>query len=204
MKLGIKVSLIPVFVVTSLSIISSRAQPFSSEVQHEFATAQHSIERNDWQGAVSRLQKVLVARPLTPYEKFYTNRYLAAAYLTANDFVRAAPYAEAAAEYPNIPADQLVPTMLTAIPVSVSQKHYDKAIRYTELVGFRNPGLNAITKCSIAYAYFYSGDYRTAKKVSEEYIEGSDLTEKQSLDLLNIVTDSRMKLSNRPAVRKRS
>lgn len=158
--------------VATLPNTALAADHLSKELVKPISAVQDALKKNDYATALASIKDAQAVTDRTPYDDYIINAFLAQIYINQKDYTNADTPLEAAADSPALPDEQKKATYLNAFQLSLFAKHYDKVVKYGQLLQTMN-ALDFKTQGDLAIAYFFLKDSPHAVQYAQLSIDGA-------------------------------
>ena len=137
--------------------------------------AQKADMAKDYPTALAAIEKAKGISDAKPYDTLMINRFSMSIHLHMNDMAGADADAEAAADTDPaaIPDTDKAAVYKPALQLALSQKHFDKAMKYAKAYAALTPPPPAADQPLIIQGLFFGGDYATATAMAQKDIDAA-------------------------------
>ena len=142
----------------------------TTAVNNALAAEQKAENAGDLQGAQAALDKARAVPNLTDNDNYMINRLAINVGIKSKNDAAAAAAAEAAADSPAMPADDMPQITKLALILANQLKHNDKAVVYAKKLAATNP-TDPVVINSIVVAYYNAKDYPDAQVVVQKQLD---------------------------------
>lgn len=144
----------------------------SREVAKALSDAQKAIAAADYATALTDIKTAQAVSDRTPYDDYLINSFLAQVYVAQKDYAAADAPMEASADSPSLPDEAKKSVYSNAFQLAMYSKHYDKAVKYGQLLQAMN-ALDYKGDSNMAIAYYFLKDNASAQKYAQLSIDGA-------------------------------
>jgi hypothetical protein len=172
------------------------APKLTHSIYEQLQAAQKADTAKDYPTALAAIEKAKAITDAKPYDTLMIHRFSMSIHLHMNDMAGADADAEAAADVDPtaIPDTDKAAVYKPALQLALSQKHFDKALKYAKAYAALTPPPPAADQPLIIQGLFFGGDYATATAMAQKDIDAAIAAgQKPARNDLDIVMSAEVK-----------